>query len=74
MRNECVNLTKKNGVSFASALVNAVLRKVDVNGLVLPNGDDISTYMSVKYSCENWLVKKMIADYGVEHNSFIHYV
>ncbi len=62
--NECVNLTKKNGVGFSSGLVNAVLRKVDLNGLVLPKGEDKSTYMSVKYSCENWLVKKLIAEHG----------
>ena len=38
--NESVKLTKKNGCAFASGLVNAVLRKVSVNGLVLPDEND----------------------------------
>ncbi|MFI3141047.1 MAG: 16S rRNA (cytosine(967)-C(5))-methyltransferase RsmB [Clostridia bacterium] len=64
--NESVNLTRANGVGFGAAVVNAVLRKVDQNGLVLPKGDDRSTYMSVKYSCNNWLVRKLIREYGEE--------
>lgn len=53
--NESVNLTKSNRAAFASGLVNAVLRKVMQNGLVLPK-ESSKDYLSVKYSCPQWLV------------------
>ncbi len=59
--NESVKLTKNNGVSFASGLVNAVLRKVSSNGI--SEIDDIS----VKYSAPQWLCDLWIKDYGVEN-------
>ncbi len=34
--NESVNIVKKNSCAFASGLVNAVLRKISLNALVLP--------------------------------------
>lgn len=64
--NECVSLTKKNGCGFASGLVNAVLRKVDKNGIVLPEEGSFEEYLSVKFSCPQWLVKKWIKEYGKE--------
>lgn len=63
--NESVKLTKKNGCSFASGLVNAVLRKVASNGLRLPDEDD-EKYLSVKYSFPDYLVKRLCAYYGRE--------
>lgn len=63
--NESARLAKKNGCSFASGLVNAVLRKVSGNGLVLPHEKD-SDYLSVKYSFPPYLVKKFCDYYGVE--------
>ncbi|MBQ5905539.1 MAG: 16S rRNA (cytosine(967)-C(5))-methyltransferase RsmB, partial [Clostridia bacterium] len=34
--NESVKLSKKNSLQFASGLINAVLRKISLNGLCLP--------------------------------------
>ena len=62
--NESVNLAKKNGLSHASGLVNAVLRKIDKNGLVLPSEEKYSEYLSVKYSCPQWLINKWVKEYG----------
>ena len=64
--NESVNITKKNGLSYASGLVNAVLRKIDKNGLQLPPEKDFSEYLSVKYSCPEWLINKWIKELGKE--------
>lgn len=49
--NESVKLAKKNGLSFAGGLINAVLRKVASNGILLPKEDEKINYLSVKYSC-----------------------
>ncbi len=62
--NESVKLAKQNGCSYASGLVNAVLRSVDRNGLVLPDKTDTLNYFSIKYSCPPWLVEKWISEYG----------
>ncbi|MEE1321333.1 MAG: 16S rRNA (cytosine(967)-C(5))-methyltransferase RsmB [Acutalibacteraceae bacterium] len=65
--NESVKLTKKNGCSFASGLVNAVLRKVDKGGIILPEEKDYTEYLSIKYSCPQWLVNKWTSEYGSEN-------
>lgn len=64
--NESVELVKKNGASYASGLVNAVLRKIAKNGEILPdeNSDD---YLSVKFSCPKWLTDMWINAYGREN-------
>lgn len=64
--NESVKLAKKNGCSFASGLVNAVLRKVSVNGLRLPdeNKDD---YLSVKYSFPPYICNRFTDYFGKEN-------
>lgn len=64
--NESVKLAKRNGCSFASGLVNAVLRKIDKGGITLPDEKNFSEYLSVKYSCPQWLVNKWISEYGSE--------
>lgn len=64
--NESVNLTKKNGCSFASGLVNAVLRGISKDGLMLPDEND-SDYLSIKYSCPNWLIDLWTQSYGFEN-------
>lgn len=64
--NESVNLTKSNKSAFASGLVNAVLRKVMQNGLVLPQ-ENSRNYLSVKYSCPQWLVDMYTKSYGKEN-------
>lgn len=63
--NESVNLTKSNRAAFASGLVNAVLRKVMQNGLVLPQ-ENSENYLSVKFSCPQWLVDMYTEAYGKE--------
>ncbi len=62
--NETVSLAKKNGCSYAAGLINAVLRKVDKNGLILPDETDIVKYLSVKFSCPEWLIEKWLLEYG----------
>ena len=64
--NESIKLSKKNSASFASGLINAVLRKVSANGIVLPEKKDSIEYLSVVYSCPEWLVSKWIGEYGYE--------
>ena len=64
--NESIKLSKKNGASYACGLINAVLRKVANNGLVLPENCSDSELLSVKYSCPLWLVNKWINEYGAE--------
>ncbi len=61
--NESVKLAKKCGCAFASGLVNAVLRKVSANGLILPDETD-ENYLSIKYSFPEYICKKFQAYYG----------
>lgn len=61
--NESVNLVKENRASFASGLVNAVLRNVSRNGLLLPDSTD-ENFKSVKYSCPQWLIDMWTKSYG----------
>ena len=67
--NESIKLSKKNGASFASGLINAVLRKVAGAGLVLPKENSIAEYLSVKYSCPLWLVEKWINEYDEDNTA-----
>lgn len=69
--NESVKIAKKNGCSFASGLINAVLRKVDQIGLKLPQEEKFNEYISIKYSCPEWLVNKWIKEYGKENTEAV---
>ena len=62
--NESVKLSRKNGCSFASSLINAVLRKVSLNNIVLPDEKNEMKFLSVKYSCPEWLIDKWFREYG----------
>ncbi len=64
--NESVKLAKKY-CSYASGLINAVLRKSDKNGIMLPKEKGTAYYLSVRYSCEKWLCSKWIREYGYEN-------
>lgn len=64
--NESVKLSKKNGCAFASGLINAVLRKVSVNGLALPEKDDEIKFLSIKYSFPEYICKKFVSYFGTE--------
>ena len=68
--NESVNLTKANKSAFASGLVNAVLRNVARNGIVLPEKNE-KNYLSVKYSCPQWLIDMWTKEYGKENTEDI---
>lgn len=63
--NETVMLVKRRA-PYATGVTNAVLRKISLNGLCLPdeNGED---YLSVKYSCPKWLVEMWTESYGKEN-------
>lgn len=66
--NESVNLAKMNKSSFAASLVNAVLRRVADNGVRLPDcAPDSPEYLSIKYSCPEWILSMWIDAYGVEN-------
>lgn len=65
--NESVKLTKSEGCAFASGLVNAVLRKVAKNGLVLPENADEISRASIEYSCPKWILDRWKKDYGKEN-------
>ncbi|MEG0545758.1 MAG: 16S rRNA (cytosine(967)-C(5))-methyltransferase RsmB [Oscillospiraceae bacterium] len=64
--NESVNLSKKNSCSFASGLINSVLRKISSTEIEMPNTEDDVYNLSVLYSCPMPLVKHYIDDYGKE--------
>lgn len=68
--NESVKLTKNNQAAFASGLVNAVLHKIDRNGLKLPD-EGAKNYRSVKYSCPDWLISMWDKAYGRENTDKI---
>ncbi len=63
--NETVKISKKCGASYASGMINAILRKVSEKGLILPAEAD-EGYMSIKYSCPQWLINKWMKEYGKE--------
>ena len=65
--NESVRLTKDNKCAFASGLVNAVLRKVSAEGLVLPDDMDNDTRVSVMYSAPLELVRFLVYHYGSDN-------
>ena len=65
---ESVQLAKVNKSAFAASLVNAVLRRVADNGLRYPDMDENSVeYLSIRYSCPDWLLKLWIDSYGREN-------
>ncbi len=61
--NESVKISKKMGLSFASGMINAVLRKIAANGLVLPDDSDAVFRMSVEYSVNEDIVASLVRDY-----------
>lgn len=65
--NESVKLAKKNGCSFASGLINAILRKVVQNGIKYPAENDFVSYLSVKYSCPTEYIDLWISELGKEN-------
>lgn len=65
---ESVELAKVNKSNFAASLVNAVLRRVSENGLKYPAAKAESPeYLSIRYSCPQWLTELWIEAYGFEN-------
>ncbi len=64
--NESVKLVKKAKCSYASGLVNSVLRKIASEKLEFPQTDDKAYDLSISYSCPQELVLHYINDYGYE--------
>ena len=62
--NESVKLSKSNGFSYSSGLINAILRKVAKNGFIFPDSGDKINFLSVKYSCPGHLIEKWLSEYG----------
>lgn len=66
--NESVKLAKENKSAFAASLVNAVLRRVADNGLRLPDESvNRLTYLSMRYSCPEWILSLWIDAYGEDN-------
>lgn len=65
--NESVKLAKSNKCEFASGLVNAVLRKIGQNGLVINDNLSETEKISVSYSMPEDTVKFLIHHYGKEN-------
>ncbi len=65
--NESVKLVKDNKCGFASGLVNAVLRKVSKEGLVISDELSFSERFSVLYSAPVDFVNLLIYHYGAEN-------
>lgn len=66
--NETVNCVKKAGAEFAAGFVNAVLHAIDRDGLqiILPPQKNWKTYLGMKYSAPQWLVRLWANAYGRE--------
>ncbi|MBO4339055.1 MAG: 16S rRNA (cytosine(967)-C(5))-methyltransferase RsmB [Clostridia bacterium] len=64
--NESVNIIKKSKFSYASGLVNSVLRRIAENGFEYPETDDRIFDLSIRYSCPETLVKHFSDNYGLE--------
>ncbi len=66
--NETVRLAHENNMGYASGMINAVLRKISDNGLVLPDEKtDRLNYLSVKYSCPTSLISMWNKAYGEDN-------
>jgi 16S rRNA (cytosine967-C5)-methyltransferase len=62
--NSAVEQAKKEGMQFASGMVNAILRSIQREGpLPIPDGGRPSA-LAVRYSHPEWLVKAWLDDYG----------
>ena len=63
--NESVNLAKKKKLFKSSGFINAMLRSFirDDNKLILPDENDRVKYLSVKYSCPEYLVSLWLDAY-----------
>ncbi len=72
--NESVKLSKNNNCAYAAGMVNAILRKISAEDLILPENVSIEEKISVTYSAPVELVKFFIYHYGAENTeAFLEY-
>ncbi|MDR3314651.1 MAG: 16S rRNA (cytosine(967)-C(5))-methyltransferase RsmB [Oscillospiraceae bacterium] len=65
--NESVELVKHGKAAFAAGMVNAVLRRAAGRELRLPvRGEDELRWLSIRYSCPEWLCRLWVESYGGE--------
>ena len=66
--NEAVEMTRRHGRPKASGMVNAVLRKFVTNWMNMPElpGGTRASYLSVRYSHPEWLVRRLLDILGDE--------
>ncbi|MGN0464202.1 MAG: 16S rRNA (cytosine(967)-C(5))-methyltransferase RsmB [Acutalibacteraceae bacterium] len=66
--NETVRSAHENNIGYAAGMINAVLRRIAENGLILPDGEKNGTeYLSIKYSCPPELISMWKKAYGEEN-------
>lgn len=65
--NESVKLSKQSGCSYASGLINSVLRNVSKNDVTYPETENPYFDMSIRFSCPESLVKHFCDDYGIDN-------
>ncbi len=63
--NESVNIVKTSKEKFNASFVNGVLRAFLREPVQIPEGDGEKS-LSVKYSCNEFIIKSFIKDYGTE--------
>ncbi len=64
--NESVTLSRKNNCSYASGIINAVLRKVSRDDITIKDRSDVVKFLSITYSCPENLVRLLIDQYGAD--------
>ena len=66
--NEAVKLAQKKGFRQLKGFVNGVLRNIarNLDGVKLPPEKEEASYLSVRYSMPEWLVKEWLGIYGRE--------
>ncbi len=67
---ESVKIVKKSKESKNSGFVNAVLRNILRDNIVLPNGNSLYE-LSIKYSCPKEIIESLINDYGTDNTKSI---
>ncbi len=71
--NESVILAKNNGCGFASGLINAVLRKIAINGIRFPEITDLN-YNSIKYSVSRDVFDTLYESYKENTESVLSFL
>ncbi len=69
--NESVKLSKKSKCSYASGLINSVLRKISTENISFVKTDNKIYDLSIEYSCPESLVSQFVNDYGYTYTEKI---